>query len=274
MPDALRLALGTLTAIRVPAPRRVTPAVAGRAMLLAPIVGALLALLASAVPVLVGLLAPDRRTPALVDLLTAGIAVAVLALLTRGLHLDGLADTADGLGVKGLDEAVVERRLAVMRAPDVGAFGAITLVLVLLLQVMALAVCLSAGVGTAALVLAVATGRLGATWCCAAGVPPARPEGLGATVAGTVPRLAAATVTVVVLVAAVLIGRLGGDTDLRRSVALAAADVLGLAAGALLLRRCVARFGGITGDVLGAVVEVTTTATIIAVALTAAITRV
>jgi adenosylcobinamide-GDP ribazoletransferase len=274
MPDALRLALGTLTAIRVPPPRRVTPTVAGRAMLLAPIVGAVLALLASAVPALVGLLAPDRRAPVLVDLLTAGIAVAALALLTRGLHLDGLADTADGLGVKGLDEAVIERRLTVMRAPDVGAFGAITLVLVLLLQVTALAVCLSAGVGTAALVLAVATGRLGATWCCTDGVPAARPEGLGATVAGTVPRLGAASVTVVVIVGALLLGRLGGDTDLARSVALAAAAVLGLAAGALLLRRCVARFGGITGDVLGAVLEVTTTATLIAVALTTVLTRV
>ena len=274
MPDALRLALGTLTAIRVPAPRRVTPSVAGRAMLLAPVVGAVLALLASAVPVLVSLVPPDRRTPVLIDLLIAAIAVAALALLTRGLHLDGLADTADGLGVKGLDEAVVERRLAVMRAPDVGAFGAITLVLVLLLQVTALAVCVSAGVATAALVLAVATGRLGATWCCTAGVPSARPEGLGATVAGTVPRLGAATVTVVVIVGAVLLGRLGGDTDPRRSVALASAAVLGLAAGALLLRRCVARFGGITGDVLGAVVEVTTTATLVAVALMTGLTGV
>src|SRR5207342_847438 len=97
------------------------------------------------------------------------------------------------------------RRLTVMRAPDVGAFGAITLVLVLLLQVTALAVCTSAGVGTAALVLAAATGRLGATWCCAAGVPSARPDGLGAAVGGTVPRLAAVAVTVAVLLGALLL---------------------------------------------------------------------
>jgi adenosylcobinamide-GDP ribazoletransferase len=279
MPDALRLALGTLTVIGVPAPRSVTARVAGRAMLLAPLVGVLLALLASAVPVLVGLLAAPRRTTVLVDLLTAGLAVAALALLTRGLHLDGLADTVDGLGVKGVDgvdSTVVERRLAVMRAPDVGAFGAVALVLVVLLQVTALAVSTSAGVGTAALVVAVATGRLAATWCCAVGVPSARSDGLGAAVAGTVPRRAALAMTIVVLVGAALLGSLphpplttglGGQVDGRTSVALVVAVLVGLGAGALLLRRCVVRFGGITGDVLGAVVEVTTTAALVTIAL-------
>ena len=47
MPDALRLALGTLTAIRVPAPQHVDRTVAGRAMLLAPLVGAALGLCAA-----------------------------------------------------------------------------------------------------------------------------------------------------------------------------------------------------------------------------------
>jgi adenosylcobinamide-GDP ribazoletransferase len=243
-------------------------------------VGVLLALLASAVPVLVGVLAAPRRTTALVDLLTAVLAVAALALLTRGLHLDGLADTVDGLGVKGVDgvdSAVVERRLAVMRAPDVGAFGAVALVLVVLLQVTALAVSTSAGIGTAALVVAAATGRLAATWCCAVGVPSARPDGLGAAVAGTVPRTAALAMTIVVLVGAALLGSvqlhpplttaLGGQVDPRASVALVVAVLVGLGAGALLLRRCVVRFGGITGDVLGAVVEVTTTAALVAIAL-------
>ena len=96
MPDALRLALGTLTAIRVPAPREVTRTVAGRAMLLAPLVGAMLGLLVSTVPAVVGLLSPEHRTRTSVDLLTSVLSVGLLALLTRGLHLDGLADTTPG----------------------------------------------------------------------------------------------------------------------------------------------------------------------------------
>lgn len=267
MPDALRLALGTLTAVRVPAPRRVTPVVAGRAMLLAPLVGVLLALVVAAVPAVVSLLAPDRRTTSLVDLLTSAMSIGLLALLTRGLHLDGLADTADGLGVKGVDEGAVARRLAVMRAPDVGAFGAITVVVVLLLQVTALAVCTAAGVGTAALVVAAATGRLAATWCCTTGVPSARPDGLGAAVAGTVPRVAAAATTVAVLLLALLAVRLTGGADLGHAVVGLVAVGAGLACGAVLLRRCVARLGGVSGDVLGAVVEVTTTAALVVAAL-------
>ncbi len=58
----------------------------------------------------------------------------MLALLTRGLHLDGLADTADGLGT-GRDPA---RALAAMKDPHVGAFGVVTLVLALLVQAAAL----------------------------------------------------------------------------------------------------------------------------------------
>ena len=54
---------------------------------------------------------------------TAALVVAALAGMTRGLHLDGLADTADGLGRMG----GAERSLEVMRRPDIGAFGVVTL---------------------------------------------------------------------------------------------------------------------------------------------------
>jgi len=269
MPDALRLALGTLTVVRVPPPRRVTTTVAGRAMLLAPWVGALLGLLASVLPWLVGAVAPGRRTTSATDLLTSVLAVGTLVLLTRGLHLDGLADTADGLGLKGMgltDPQARERRLTVMREPDTGAFGVATIVLVVLLQVTALAACTSVGLGIVALVLATATGRLAATWCASAGVPSARADGLGAAVAGSVPQAAALGMTTVLVIGAALLGQAGPD-GVRRSLLLVVALLLGLAAGAALLRRCVTRFGGITGDVIGAVVEVTTTTVLVAVAL-------
>jgi adenosylcobinamide-GDP ribazoletransferase len=268
MPDALRLALGTLTAVRVPAPRRVDRTVAGRAMLLAPLVGAALGLCAAIVLDVTRFAAGGRTPSSTVDLLGALLALATLAWLTRGLHLDGLADTADGLGVKGEGGGVRERRLEVMRQPDIGAFGVVTLVLVLAVQAVALTACVLAGFGTASVIVAVTVGRLAATWACTSWFPSARPEGLGATVAGSVPRVGAALVTVAVLVGAVLLGRLADDATRWADASLVAGALGGLVSAALLARRCVARFGGVTGDVLGAVVEIATTGTLVVVALT------
>src|SRR4051794_36139098 len=119
MTDALRLAFGTLTAVRVPAPRRVDRAVAGRAMALAPLVGLLLGAIAAGVAWLA-----DRAGAA--PLVCGIVVVAVLALLTRGLHLDGLADTADGLG----SGKPAEDALVVMTRSDIGPFGVVMLLFV------------------------------------------------------------------------------------------------------------------------------------------------
>jgi adenosylcobinamide-GDP ribazoletransferase len=242
--------------------------VARDAMLLAPLVGLVLGGAAATVLTVIRVVAPDVRSVEAVDTLGAVLALATLALLTRGLHLDGLADTADGLGAKApVGDADAERRLEVMRAPDVGAFGVATLVLVLLVQLAALTVCSLAGYGAVSLVTAVVTGRLAATWCCTSPVPPARADGLGAVMARSVPVPAAVVVTLLSLVAVAALGLLDDDGAVRISVALVLAMLVGLVVAAVALRRAVRRLGGVTGDVMGAVVELATAAALVAAAL-------
>ncbi|MYV55003.1 adenosylcobinamide-GDP ribazoletransferase, partial [Streptomyces sp. SID3212] len=111
-------------------------------------------------------------------LLAAVAAVAVPAVLTRGLHLDGLADTADGLG----SGKPAEDALRIMKRSDIGPFGVITLLLVLLGQVAAVSELYGEGPAHGAVALAVSgvAARLVLTVACRTGVPPARPDGLGA----------------------------------------------------------------------------------------------
>ncbi len=272
MRDALRLALGTLTVLPVRPPGRVDRRTAGEAMLLAPLVGLLLAAPVLAALWLLGgsaLLVGSFATPhgsGLTPLVAAVAVVGLLALLTRGLHLDGLADTADGLG-SGRPAAGA---LAVMRRSDVGPFGVVTLLLVLLLQVAALQALLSRGQGAAGVVTALVVSRLVLPLICSRGVPAARTDGLGSTVAGSVSRgrlLVAGVLGVAALAllhAPVVTGT--GPPPFVTDAGWAAASVLGpVAAAALLARRCVRRLGGVTGDVLGACVEVAfTTALLIA----------
>jgi len=240
--DALRLALTTFTV----APVRtgvLDRRVAGRAMALAPWVGALLGAVLGAV--LTGL--REVTSAPIAGAVTVGLA----AVLTRGLHLDGLADTVDALG----SYRDRERALRIMKSPEVGPFGVVALVLVLLLQTLTLA---QASFWT--VVAAFAAGRCAVTLACARGIPPARPEGLGEFVAGSVPR-------VVALLSSLAVVALAVPAVPDRPWQGPAAVALSLFALLLLLRHVVRRLGGITGDVLGAATETVVTLALIGLTL-------
>ncbi|HEX6500543.1 MAG TPA: adenosylcobinamide-GDP ribazoletransferase [Micromonosporaceae bacterium] len=250
MRDGLRLAATTFTIAPV-RPGRVDRGTAAVAMAVAPVVGALLGLLLGAV--LTGL-----RLAHAPPVLAGALAVALEVLLTRGLHVDGLADTVDALGSYRDRDAA----LTIMRSPEVGPFGVAAVGLVLLIQATALGAIgyRPATAAIAGVTAAVATGRYAVTLACRRGVPAARPDGLGALVAGTV---AAAPL----IVDALLVAALAVPAVPARLWQGPLAVTAGLAAAALLVRHAVRRFGGITGDVLGAAVEVATTVTLVGLVL-------
>ncbi|WP_442788437.1 adenosylcobinamide-GDP ribazoletransferase [Kitasatospora sp. YST-16] len=241
----LRFAFGTLTVFRVRVERWDRGA-GGVAMVLAPLVGLVVGALAGGAGALVA-----WRGGALLG----GVAVvAVGAVLTRGLHLDGVADVADGLGSgKPAGDA-----LRIMKQSDIGPFGVLTLLLLMLAQVAALAgqFAVSPGRGALAAVVAAVAGRAALAWGCLRSVPAARPGGLGAMVAATVRPAVAVAVTVLVAAVAAAVRWQSG-----------VAVLCGVLAAGALLRRCVRRFGGVTGDVLGALVETSATAALVALAL-------
>ena len=259
MTDALRLAVGTLTRLPTPPPQTVDPRTAGRAMLLAPL---------TAVPpaVVLVLLHMTLTRGWLPTYLAAALAVAATAWWSRGLHLDGLADTADGLAA-GYDR---DRALDVMRRSDIGPTGVATLALVLLLQVTALGPLLTWRPGTALAAVALLASRQVLALACRAGVPAARPEGLGATVAGSIATLAAVASTVLGLVVGSGIGWLAGASWYAGGLVVLATVVAAWAVLATARRRV----GGITGDVLGAVVEVALTAGLVVAAVSSMVSPV
>ncbi|GGL85701.1 adenosylcobinamide-GDP ribazoletransferase [Streptomyces fumigatiscleroticus] len=245
--DGLRFAFGTLTLLPVRVTRWDRPAARG-GMLCAPLAGLVVGVCAAAAGLLLLVLGSGT-------LLAAVATVAVPAVLTRGLHLDGLADTADGLGSgKPAGDA-----LRIMKQSDIGPFGVITLVLVLLAQVAALARAYDGSWtrGALAAVVSATAARLALTLAARAGVPAARPEGLGAAVAGVVPAVGALAVAAVVTGAAAGAGALLGPYGALRT---ALAVPVSLAAAELLLRHCTRRFGGVTGDVFGGLAETAATA--------------
>jgi len=250
MRDAWRLAIGTFTALPVDPPALVDRSVLGRAMLLAPLTTAPAAL----VWLGLGTLSTRGWAPTAV---VAVLALVVTALISRALHLDGLADLADGL-TSGHDP---ERSLEVMRRGDTGPAGAAAVVLVLLLDTACLAALLASAAGTALALVALAASRLACAVCARDGIPPARRQGLGQGVAGTVgrTRLVAVVVTVAALAAALgawLSGTLPGVSWWAAALAGSAVVLTAAMAAVVTRRHAVRRLGGITGDVIGAAVEI------------------
>ncbi len=171
----------------------------------------------------------------------AALLLALTVFLTRGLHLDGLADTVDGLGGGRTPEA----RLAIMKDSRLGAFGAVSLVLVLLLKYSFFLVLFDRGLARN-LILFPIISRWGIV--VLAGLAPyARPGGgLGqAMTEGATPQLLTGST-----LAALLFSFLAGGYAGAISLVLAALVVWGLSR---YFRR---RLGGVTGDVYGAANEI------------------
>lgn len=247
MSDGWRLAIGTLTALPVPPPSVVDARTARIAVLLAPLAVAPLGLAVGAVLWLAG---HFDVAPAAAGLLAVG----VLVLGSRAFHVDGLADTADGL-TASYDR---ERSLAVMKSGSVGPAGASAIVVVLGLQAVGFAELV--GCPLAAVIL-ICLSRGVLALACMAGIPPADGDGLRAPFAGCVPTpLAVGFWIGIATVGALALGAL----DLPWRHVLAGFGIATLLV-ALLLRRATTRLGGVTGDLFGASIELTLATLVVAV---------
>ena len=237
---ALVAAFGFLTRLPVPASAAAGVEI-GRSVAFFPVVGlALGGVLAGGALLLSGVLAP---------LVVAVLLVALLAVLTGGLHLDGLADLFDAVGGGRGDRA---RMLELMRDSRIGAHGAAALVLALIAKVVALAHLLERQ-DLVSVLLFPAIAR----WAVVPAivfVPYARPEGLGLGFARSGRTRDALAATVLMAAAAVALRRIA----VLRAAGAALAVVVVLA---LWMRR---RLGGLTGDVYGAAIEIAEVAVLIA----------
>lgn len=237
-------ALGLFTVLPVPPVADIDRRLAGRAMAAFPWVGLLVGSLAGAVLWGVAVLGAG-------GLLGAALALAVVALLTGALHLDGLADTADGLGSrKPAPEA-----LSIMRKSDIGPMGVAALVLALLVDGAALSSLAETGGAAAAGALAVGA-MLGRAVVTLATVQTAsaRQTGFGALFVGSTARLTAVCTGAAVLVVSAGVGWLVngvGGAAMFAGAAIAAGGI-GSLWGAHVRRR----LAGMTGDVFGSIVEV------------------
>ena len=252
---AWRVALSLFTAIPAGVGGTLDDDAAARAVLWLPAVGLLLGGTGAGIVLAAGWLNPSGPG----RLLGAALAVAAIAVLTGGLHLDGLADTADGLGSRRPASAALD----IMRRSDIGPMGVGALVLVLLVQVAAVAAVPRPSLAACALVAAEVTGRVSVV--IATSSPAARPGGFGALVAGRTSAAERALTAGVLACAVAATGFLAGGLALAaRGLA---ATLAGLLAGGLLQRTAERRLGGMTGDVFGAIVQVSATTVLVVAAL-------
>jgi len=169
----------------------------------------------------------------------AVLAIVADLVLTGMLHVDGLADSADGL----LPPLSRERRLEVMKDPRTGAFGVVAVVTVLLLRVAVLA-SIAPTTTTALTIAGIWCASRGAMAVTACTVPYARGTGLATAFLGGNAIVIAAIAVPLALTA----GAAGTDPHVRGVLA-----VVGCGLGAaLVVAFARAKLGGFTGDVLGA----------------------
>ena len=228
-------AVSFLTRFPVPGAAAVDVAAMGRATRFFPAVGVLLALLQ-------GLVLWWAMALFHSSWLAAVLAVVALTVATGAMHLDGLADSADGIG----GGRTAADALRIMRDPTVGAFGVTAVVSALVLRIVATSVLFGSESWLASLVAISAISRTMALWLGWA-LPYARTGvGLGRVVTETagIRELAFASATAVGITGVVV-----GPWHAAVLVLVAVAVTVTMAG---LCRR---RLGGVTGDTLGATTE-------------------
>jgi adenosylcobinamide-GDP ribazoletransferase len=226
----VRTALAFLTRLPVPSPPDPN---LNRAAAYFPLVGLLVGAAAAGTRA-----AADQVLPPLPATL---LAIAVAILLTGALHEDGLADVADGFG----GGATRDDKLRIMHDSRIGSYGALALVLAVLARAGAIAGLADPAAGGAALVAAGAVSRAALPVAMTV-LAPARADGLATAAGRPHPLRAAAAVLIAILIALALLGEV--------AIGALVAGVAGALAVLLLARR---QIGGHTGDVLGAVQQLT-----------------
>jgi adenosylcobinamide-GDP ribazoletransferase len=250
--EGLRLATGTLTVIPSGPIPEIDRSMAARAMGIAPLAVVPLAVVAVGVSWV-------TAAAGLPELVVGLLVVGTLALGSRGMHLDGLADTVDGLG-SGWDR---ERALKIMARGNTGPMGAAALMIMIGLQAAAIGRIVVDLPSAIFLGAVICCSRCALALACRRGVPAAKNQGLGVAVAGSVPWIAAFLAWLGV---AMILGI--GQALIGGSYALGAIAAVVAAAGVVLLVwRCERRLGGVTGDVMGASIEVALTIVLVGLAV-------
>ena len=205
-----------------------------------PLVGVVIGAIAGAIYLIADFLGLSPTIAAL-------LAVATMAIVTGGLHEDGLADSADGLGARTREQA-----LAIMRDSHIGTFGVMALIFVLSLRVVGLSYAGST-VEAFLLLIACAAGSRAVVPAVMYMLPPARRDGLGWAAGHPDRRRVVDAGALGALIVVAMLWPIWG------LVAIVAATIAGCAVGWLARKR----LGGQTGDVLGAAQQLSETAIIL-----------
>lgn len=226
---------------------------ARRAVRALPWLGLVLGLVAALAAWLVGLRAGA--------VLAAVTGVLVPVAFTGAMHLDGLADTADGLGSRKPPAEALD----VMRRSDIGPMGVVSIVLVLLLQVAGLAAITSPGKAVVVIALQPLVGRVTILAATTARNSMARADGFGALVGGVTTPLGALVGHVLTLLLCGVVG--WWRAGFIGALALTASCLVAYVIAYVWRLHLTQRLGGLTGDTFGSLIEVSGTAFVVAAAL-------